>query len=51
MVLVLGRGHETVMYYEYEDVMFDDREEARLALRDHGYVCGADGPQSQEGRR
>ena len=51
MVLVLGRGHETVMYYEHEDVVFDDREEARLALRDHGYVCGADGPQSQEGRR
>jgi len=51
MVLVLGRGHETVMYYEHEDVVFDDREEARLALRDHGYVCGADGPHSQEGRR
>ena len=51
MVLVLGRGHETVMYYEHEDVVFDDREEARLALRDHGYSCGADGPQSQEGRR
>jgi UDP-N-acetylmuramoyl-L-alanyl-D-glutamate--2,6-diaminopimelate ligase len=51
MVLVLGRGHETIMYYEHEDVVFDDREEARLALRDHGYVCGADGRQSQEERR
>ena len=51
MVLVLGRGHETVMYYEHEDVVFDDREEARLALRDHGYSCGVDGPQSQEVRR
>jgi len=51
MVLVLGRGHETVMYYEHEDVVFDDREEARLALRDRGYICGADGPQSQEGQR
>jgi UDP-N-acetylmuramoyl-L-alanyl-D-glutamate--2,6-diaminopimelate ligase len=51
MVLVLGRGHETIMYYEHEDVVFDDREEARLALHDHGYVCNADGRQSQEGRR
>jgi UDP-N-acetylmuramoyl-L-alanyl-D-glutamate--2,6-diaminopimelate ligase len=51
MVLVLGRGHETIMYYEHEDVVFDDREEARLALRDHGYVCGADGPQLQGRRR
>jgi UDP-N-acetylmuramoyl-L-alanyl-D-glutamate--2,6-diaminopimelate ligase len=51
MVLVLGRGHETVMYYEHEDVVFDDREEVRLALRDHGYVCGVDSLQSQQGQR
>jgi UDP-N-acetylmuramoyl-L-alanyl-D-glutamate--2,6-diaminopimelate ligase len=51
MVLVLGRGHETVMYYEHEDVVFDDREEVRLALCDQGYICGADGLRSQEGQR
>ena len=51
MVLVLGRGHETVMYYEHEDVVFDDREEVRLALRDQGYVCGARDLRSQEGQR
>lgn len=51
MVLVLGRGHETVMYYEHEDVAFDDREEVRLALHDHGYVCRAEGLQSQEGQQ
>ncbi|MCE5193047.1 UDP-N-acetylmuramoyl-L-alanyl-D-glutamate--2,6-diaminopimelate ligase [bacterium] len=38
MVLVLGRGHEGVMYYEHEDVPFDDREEVRLALRLLGYT-------------
>jgi UDP-N-acetylmuramoyl-L-alanyl-D-glutamate--2,6-diaminopimelate ligase len=42
MVLILGRGHETVMYYEHEDVVFDDRAEVRLALRDQGYICAAD---------
>lgn len=41
MVLILGRGHETVMYYEHEDVALDDRQEARRALRSLGYVeCG-----------
>lgn len=38
MVLILGRGHETVMYYEYEDVPLDDRQEARQALHSLGYV-------------
>jgi len=38
MVLVLGRGHESVMYYEHEDVAFDDREEVRLALHGLGYT-------------
>jgi len=51
MVLVLGRGHETVMYYEHEDVAFDDREEVRLALFEHGYDCGADGRRLQGGHR
>ena len=51
MILVLGRGHETVMYYEHEDVAFDDREEVRLALFDHGYECEADGLRLQEGQR
>ncbi len=51
MVLILGRGHETVMYYEHEDVVFDDRKEVRLALRDHGYVCSASDLRSQEGQR
>jgi UDP-N-acetylmuramoyl-L-alanyl-D-glutamate--2,6-diaminopimelate ligase len=37
-VLILGRGHETVMYYEHEDVAFDDRQEARRALHALGYV-------------
>ncbi|MHB8107404.1 MAG: UDP-N-acetylmuramoyl-L-alanyl-D-glutamate--2,6-diaminopimelate ligase [Candidatus Cryosericum sp.] len=47
MVLILGRGHETVMYYEHEDVVFDDRKEARLALNDLGYGCGSGALQSQ----
>lgn len=37
-VLILGRGHETVMYYEHEDVLFDDRQEARRALHAMGYM-------------
>jgi UDP-N-acetylmuramoyl-L-alanyl-D-glutamate--2,6-diaminopimelate ligase len=48
MILVLGRGHETVMYYEHEDVVFDDREEVRLALWDQGYVGGTDDMWLQE---
>ena len=48
MVLVLGRGHETIMYYEHEDVTLDDRDEARLALRDLGYSCGTESRQSHE---
>ena len=51
MVLILGRGHETVMYYEHEDVVLDDRDEARLALRDLGYSCRTDSCQSNEVRR
>ncbi|MCX6087125.1 MAG: UDP-N-acetylmuramoyl-L-alanyl-D-glutamate--2,6-diaminopimelate ligase [Caldiserica bacterium] len=51
MVLVLGRGHETVMYYEHEDIVFDDREEVRLALRDQGYVGSTDGLWPQERQR
>jgi UDP-N-acetylmuramoyl-L-alanyl-D-glutamate--2,6-diaminopimelate ligase len=51
MILVLGRGHETVMYYEHEDVVFDDREEVRLALRDQGYVGGTDDMRLQERQR
>ncbi len=51
MVLVLGRGHETVMYYEHEDIVFDDRAEVRLALRDQGYICSADCLRPQGGRQ
>lgn len=40
-VLILGRGHENVMYYEHEDVVFDDRQHARETLRALGYVCDA----------
>lgn len=36
-VLILGRGHETVMYYEHDDVVLDDRQEARRALQALGY--------------
>ncbi len=36
-VLVLGRGHEQVMYYKDEDVFLDDREECRAALKASGY--------------
>ncbi|MGB9665746.1 MAG: UDP-N-acetylmuramoyl-L-alanyl-D-glutamate--2,6-diaminopimelate ligase [Candidatus Cryosericum sp.] len=39
MVLILGRGHENVMYYEHEDVPLDDRREARATLHSLGYVC------------
>jgi len=38
-VLILGRGHETVMYYEGRDVALDDREEAREALEEMGFSC------------
>lgn len=51
MVLILGRGHETVMYYEHEDVLFDDREEARLALYECGYTYGADTFHDERGQR
>ncbi|HWQ22423.1 MAG TPA: UDP-N-acetylmuramoyl-L-alanyl-D-glutamate--2,6-diaminopimelate ligase, partial [Clostridia bacterium] len=51
MVLVLGRGHETVMYYEHENVAFDDRDEARLALSALGYRCSACGCDSDEAQQ
>lgn len=38
-VLILGRGHETVMYYEGRDVALDDRQEARGALEELGFSC------------
>ncbi|MHB8071590.1 MAG: glutamate ligase domain-containing protein, partial [Candidatus Cryosericum sp.] len=46
-VLILGRGHETVMYYEHEDIVFDDRQEARCALQAIGY--GDDSTQTKSG--
>ncbi len=36
-VLVLGRGHEQVMYYKDKDVFLDDREACRSALEALGY--------------
>lgn len=36
-VLVLGRGHEQVMYYQHKDEFFDDRDECRAALSELGY--------------
>jgi UDP-N-acetylmuramoyl-L-alanyl-D-glutamate--2,6-diaminopimelate ligase len=48
-VLILGRGHETVMYYEHEDVAFDDRLEARRALHALGYVGDAANVRPGEG--
>ncbi len=50
-VLILGRGHETVMYYEHEDVAFDDRQEARLALRILGYAGDSAGAKLDGGIR
>jgi UDP-N-acetylmuramyl-tripeptide synthetase len=48
-VLILGRGHETVMYYEHEDVALDDRQEARRALQELGYGGTANAHQSAGG--
>ena len=42
-VLILGRGHEAVMYYEGRDVALDDREEARKALEELGFHCASTG--------
>jgi len=50
-VLILGRGHETVMYYEHDDVVLDDRQEARRALQALGYDGGAAGTKPAGGTR
>jgi UDP-N-acetylmuramoyl-L-alanyl-D-glutamate--2,6-diaminopimelate ligase len=39
-VLVLGRGHEQVMYYQHDNVRFDDRDECRSALSELNYPSG-----------
>lgn len=48
-VLILGRGHETIMYYESGEVILDDRVEARNALRESGYAgCACDEKRNEE---
>lgn len=48
-VLILGRGHETIMYYESGEVILDDRVEARNALRESGYIgCTCDEKRNEE---
>ena len=37
MVLLAGKGHENYQVFADHTVHFDDREEARKALRDRGY--------------
>jgi UDP-N-acetylmuramoyl-L-alanyl-D-glutamate--2,6-diaminopimelate ligase len=37
VVLIAGKGHETYQIFREGTIHFDDREEARAALRDRGY--------------
>ena len=38
MVLLAGKGHENYQVFADHTIHFDDREEARKALRDRGYT-------------
>lgn len=44
IVLLAGKGHETYQIFGDHQIHFDDREQARKALRDQGYAEPPGGP-------
>lgn len=39
VVIIAGKGHEDYQILGVEKIHFDDREQARIALADMGYIC------------